>query len=52
MSRHYDSLSEKWGWLEKNMGVRVTQNWVRATFGKVLSISEPQFPHFEMEMVV
>lgn len=36
----------------KNIGVRVRKNWVRATFGKVFSISEPQFPHFEMGMVV
>lgn len=52
MSSHYDSLSEEWGGVGKNMGVRVRKNWVRATFGKVFSISEPQFPHFEMGMVV
>lgn len=46
------SFSKKRGKVGKNMDVRVKQNWVRETLEKVLNISEPQLPHFEMEMKV
>lgn len=36
----------------KNMDVRVRQNWVRETIEKVLTISEPRLPQFEVEMKV
>lgn len=52
MSNCYGSFSEKWDGVGKNMDVRVRQSLGENNLWKIFNISEPQLPHFEMEMIV